>query len=261
MTQHNYAQYNHQGKNSETENQYKTGLELLKKQQPKEAIPALNKAVKLDASFDEAKSSLEDAVEALNWSNWYFCRNCGKFVRPEKGYPWVEIDDFCPRCGNSVPTQKEVLISHVEIAVKLVFFGIFPLLVFIFCGMPYWQHVYPYSVKIVWSRIIDGIITAANFTLIVHVFLVMINDPWAYSLTSIKNLLNPLQNSPLYFLAEISILFLLMYLYFLLILTPILTIHKKGLWKDRKHQKSIILYTSMFVGLIVIIRVASGAAY
>lgn len=243
------------------EEQYKRGLELLKKQKPKEAIQALNMALMLDPSSQEAKLVLKDATEALEWSSCCFCQNCAKLLTPKTGYPWIEIDQFCPRCGQPVSTQKEVLISYAELIIKLVLFGIFPIGVLIFCGMPIWRYVYPYGMAIAWNRLTDGILLAAQLTLLVHVFLVVINDPWAHSLSAINYLLSPLGNSPLYFLAALLILFLVMYLYFFLLLTPILAIHKRGLWKDKKHHKPIFLYSLILVGLIAIIRIASGVIY
>jgi len=249
----------HNNKIHEAEKHFKKGIDLLKKQKPREAIPSLNMALKLNPSLGEAKLALEDAIEGLKWNTWHFCRKCGKFITPKRGYPLVEIEGFCSRCGQSTPAVKEELISQVELVAKLVSFGIFPIVVFIFCGMPNWQHIYPYRVGYAWNPLTGGIIRAAQFTPIVILFLIVINDPLAFSISEpFDYLFGPLVDSPLYLFAAFSFLFLIVYLYFLLLLTPIVTIHKKGLWRSKKHQKNILLYTSIFVGLIATIRIASG---
>lgn len=249
----------HNNKIHEAEKHFKKGINLLKKQKPREAIPSLNMALKLNPSFEEAKLALKDAVEGSKWNTRHFCRKCGKLITPKRGYPLVEIEGFCPTCGQSTPAIKEEIISHIELVVKLISFGIFPIVVFIFCGMPNWQHIYPYRAGYAWNTLAGGIIRAAQFTPIVILFLIVINDPLAFSISEpLDYLFGPLVDSPLYLFAAFSFLFLIVYLYFLLLLTPIVTIHKKGLWRSKKHQKNILLYTSIFVGLIATIRIASG---
>lgn len=262
QTKRKSANNMHNNKIHEAENHLKKGIDLLKKQKPREAIPSLNMALKLNPSLEEAKLALKDAIEGLKWNTWHFCRKCGKLITPNRGYPLVEIEGFCPRCGQSTPTMKEELISQVELVAKLVSFGIFPVVVFIFCGMPNWRYIYPYGVGYAWNSLAAGIIRAAQFTPIVILFLIVINDPLAFSISKpLDYLFGPLVDSPLYLFAALPFLFLIMYLYFLLLLTPIITIHKKGLWRSKKHQKTILLYTSIFVGLITTIRIASGVLY
>jgi len=245
----------------ESREHFEAGLSFLKNQNPSKAVPELQKATILDPTFKEAKIALSEARESLNWNSYYFCPKCGKFIEPDKEYPQLDIKGFCPRCLTIVPTRKELIINHAEIATKLVLFGVLPILIFFFCGIPYPQHTPPYRISIRWSRLSTGIISALTFTPAVYLFLMLINDPWAYTLGGINWMINSIQNPSLYFLAATAFLFLIMYIYFLLLLTPIMTLHKRGMWRRKKHQKKLFLYTSLYTAFILLIRASSGVFY
>lgn len=245
----------------ESRKHFEAGVELLKKQNPHKAIPELLKAVTLDPSFEKARTVLEEAKESITWNSYYFCPNCGKFIEPNEAYPEVKISGICPRCQAKVPTWKELVINYAEISIKLLMFGILPILILIFCGMPYMQHNPPHGITIKWSPLPLGVITALTFTPIVFLFLLLINDPYGYSLGTISLMLNSINNPILYLLAAIIFLYLIMYIYFFLLLTPILALHKKGIWRKSEHQKRILLCTSLYTSLIILVRAISGVLY
>ena len=240
---------------------FDTALESLKRQKPDKAIPELLQALKLNPLFEEAKNALEEALESIEWTSFYFCPKCGKYIRPEKQYPELRISTICPRCGASLPTKREMILNYIEFSLKLIAFGMLPILILIFCGMPYIQHSPPYSITIKWSPLPLGIISALTFTPAIFLFLLLINDPEAYTLGFIASTLNSIENPILRFITSALFLFLTMYVYFFLIFTPMITMHPSGLWMRRNHQKKIVICSFLFTGLIIIIRTSSGVFY
>lgn len=236
---------------------YEAGIEFLRKQKPKEAIFHLKKALEINPHFKEAQEALEDASEALKWNTQYFCKKCGKLVLPNTPYPYLTIDGYCPRCGEYVPTIKEEIISAVEIILKLALYGIFPLLIFWFCGIPNFQ-VFPERgiVTSDWNDLTDGIFMAAAFTPLMLLIMLFLNNPYLLTLLN-AYMFRPFQGFS-YYVVSVLFLFFVVYLYFFSVLTPFFAMHKKGLWKNKTHQKQILIFTMIFAGLIVIIRMASG---
>lgn len=236
---------------------YDIGLQLLKEQKPAEAILYLQKAVKINHQLKEAKNALEDVLEALSWNASYFCRKCGKAIFPNSSYPFLNIDGFCPKCGESVPTQKEMVISALEVGLKLFFFGIFPILIFLFCGVPNYQFIpRKGTVEVTWNDLTDGIFQAMAFTPIMLFIMILINDPdliWKIN----YYMFSPFQGQA-YFIVGLLFLFFVIYIYFFILLTPIIALHKKGLWKTKEHQKKMLIYTAIFAGIIAVIRVSFG---
>lgn len=245
---------------------YNEGLELLKQQKPREALSFLKKAFDLDRDSEEVRRSLTDAQEGLKWNVAYFCRTCGAFIRPEKEYPTLKINGFCPRCGNSVPTQKEDIISFTELAVKALLIGIFPLLIFVFAGMPNFQISPNMVIGARWNALSDGIFLSLSFTPLV-VILQVLFDPQGIGLWwlnyHIGGVFEPLKNIHilLYFASQVFLLFVALYTYFFVMLTPMFALHKKGKWKERKHQKQLIIYASLIVIVIAAFRASSGIFY
>lgn len=237
--------------------EYENGIRLLSKQKPKEALRHLKKALELNPHFEEAKHALDDALEALTWNAWYFCKKCGKLILPNSLYPYLTIDGYCPRCGEFAPTFKEEIISVVEIAVKIALFGIFPILVFIFCGIPSLQLIpKKMTVEVDWYPLTDGIFMAANLTPLIMLLMLFLNDP--YLLQETNYLLFGKLDDASYFIAGSLFFFMIMYLYFFVLLTPFFTLHKRGLWKSRVHQKQILIFTAIFVGVILVARMSFG---
>jgi phage FluMu protein Com len=237
--------------------EYETGIRLLRKQKPREAISHIKKALEINPRFKKAQEALEDASEALTWNARYFCRKCGKLVLPNSQYPYLTIDSYCPRCGEYVPTIKEEIISAAEIILKLALFGIFPLLVFWFCGMPNFQ-VFPERgiVASDWNDLTDGVFMAAAFTPFMLIIMLLLNNPYLLTILN-AFMFRPFQGFS-YYIAAVFFLFFVIYLYFFFILTPFFAMHKKGLWRNKMHQKQVLIFTAIFVGFIVIIRMASG---
>lgn len=243
------------GKSALTE--YEIGIEFLRKQKLKEAIFHIKKALEINPHFKEAKETLEDASEALKWNTRYFCSKCGKLVLPNSPYPYLTIDGYCPRCGEYVPTIKEEIISAAEIILKLALFGIFPILVLWFCGMPNFQ-VFPERGVVTsdWNDLTDGIFTAAAFTPLMLLIMLFLNNPYLLTLLN-AYLFRPFQGFS-YFIVGVFFLFFVVYVYFFLMLTPFFAMHPKGLWKNKEHQKQILIFTLIFASFIVILRMASG---
>jgi len=237
--------------------EYEDGIRLLSKQKPREAIYHIKKALELNPHFEEAKQALEDALEALTWNAWHFCKKCGKLILPNSLYPYLTIDGYCPKCGEFAPTFKEEIISIAEIALKIALFGIFPILIFIFCGMPNLQLIpKKMIVEPEWYDLTDGIFMAANLTPIMLLLMLLFNDP---ELTrEINFFLFGKFSDTAYFIAASLFFFVIMYLYFFVLLTPFFTLHKKGMWKSKPHQKQILIYTAIFVGVILILRMSFG---
>ena len=244
--------------NQKGKGKYQKGIELLKEQKPADAIPYLSEAVQVNPDLQDAKISLQEAKEGLEWNVWHFCKECGKLILPNKGYPLVDINGFCSRCGSSVNTQREVFIGAAEILIKMILFGIFPILVFIFCGMPNYQLIPEKGiVAAAYNDLTDGTFSAAAFTPLLLALMSAINDPWA--LAKLNGLLfSRLQSTPFYFLGAILFLFLAIYLYFFLLLTPFVTIHRRTQWRSKQHQKLILICTIILFALVMAPRIASG---
>lgn len=224
------------------------GIELLKEQKPREAIKRLMKAVELNPQLKEARTAFEEAMESLKWNAACFCRNCGKLLLPRSEYPVFQIDEFCPRCGEPVSVIKEQIIAFAELALKFLLFGIFPISVFLFCGVTA-------------TPLYEGIRSALTFTPIVLALLFLYDDPNARSIQEFNYYTFASLPSPLDFITALLFLFLLLYLYCLLMFTPMVTIHKIGFWKKGEHQKRILAISLAYTGIIGLIRVASGTIY
>ena len=238
------------------------GMELLKMGQPKEAAKRLMKALELKPNFPEARYALEEALEALNWNSFYFCSECGKLALPKSNYPWLQIDGFCPRCGNSLPTKKEELFAFAEIAIKAVLFGVFPIVAFLFCAIPYVQVDPQLKIaRVMWSALYDGLYMAATFTPIVLIFLHLFDDPQGYTIRNFNHYTFASLPTPMDFVATLLFFLVLIYFYFLVMLTPIVSLHKLGTWKSKKHQKTVWTLTLIYWGTIALIRIFSGAIF
>ena len=241
---------------------FSKGMELLKMGKPREAAKRLMKALELNPDFPEARYALEEALEALNWNSFYFCNECGKLALPKSSYPWLQIDGFCPRCGNSLPTKKEELLAFTELAVKAVLFGIFPVVTFLFCAIPYLQLDPQLKiVKVMWNAFYDGLYMAATFTPIVLIGLYLFGDPEGYTLRNFNYYTFASLPTPIDFVAALLFFLVLVYLYFLLMLTPIISLHKIGMWKSKEHQKTVWTFTLIYWGIIALIRISFGATY
>jgi len=251
-----------QSSNEKARQQFCRGQTLLKEKKPKEAIPLLKESLRINPSDRETQAALQDALEALNWSTTYFCQNCGGFIKPERDYPEIKFDGLCPRCGHGISTRLEKTIGFTELSLKLIMFAIFPMVTLVFCIFPMWTYKWGgfyYKLAPILSVIYAAINLTPAFILLLHAF-----DPTGESstlaLSSIYEFLSPLErvHPALFFTAEILILFIVIYLSLLFILTPIIYIHRKGYWKNKQHQKRIIIITSIYVALVVLRRVTSG---
>jgi len=238
------------------------GIELLKEQKPREAIKPLRRALELAPYLEEAREALEEAMESLEWNVAHFCKKCGKLVLPHSEYPLLLIDGFCPRCGNAVNTKKEEFIAFAELAVKLILFGIFPIVAFIFCGMPHrLLNIKTLAVEVTWYALYDGLQMALTLTPIVIALLFLYNDPNANIIRNFNHYTFASLPSPFDFITAFLFFFLLVYLYCLIVLTPIVSLHKIGQWRSKEHQKKILKLSLAYVGIIGLIRVACGAIY
>jgi hypothetical protein len=246
---------------SEAEEAYEKGVELLTLGKPSKAIPLLEKSLKLN-SKEEVKSALLEAKNGLMWSSPKFCVKCKKLVEPTSQYPNLEYDGFCPRCGQELNFDKELAISYLEFFTKLIFFGIYIVAVLVFCAMPNPQLTLT-GIWVIWNRLVSGVVLAISFTPIVTMFLILINDPWGVSLRYlIFGFFDPLgSNPPLYFVASVLVLGVTIYLYFFLLFTPFLAVHKKRMWISWKHQKKLLIYTAIFCGIVIVPRIASRVFY
>lgn len=244
------------------EQQYRQGLKLLKEQKPKDAIRLLREALELNPSHKEAQSALREASEGLSWSKAYFCDNCGSLVTPEKEYPRINFAGFCLRCGREISTRREIAIGLAELFTKLILFAIFPVATFIFSVFPVWTYGGGFF-RMEMTNVLSAIFTAISFTPF-FILLLLIFDPHGGFLThayySLFDFMQPLTalHPLLFFTAEIGILFAAIYLSLLFLLTPIFYIHRKGYWKNKKHQKIILIVTSIFIALVVLRRLSMG---
>jgi len=224
------------------------GIELLKEQKPREAIKRLMKALELNPQLKEARTAFEEAMESLKWNTAYFCKNCGKLLLPRSEYPMFQIDEFCPRCGRPASVIKEEIIAFAELALKFLLFGIFPIAVLLFCGVTR-------------TPVYEGIRSALTFTPVVLALLFLYDDPNAKSIQEFNYYTFASLPSPIDFTMALLFLFFLVYLYCLFMFTPIVTIHKIGLWKKREHQRKILAISLAYTGVVGLIRVACGAIY
>jgi len=246
----------------DAENAYNKGVEFLTLGKPSKAIPFLQEALKLNFGREEVKSALSEARSGLMWSSPKFCSKCKKLLEPISEYPYLKYENFCPRCGETQSFDKEEFISVMEFSTKLIFFGVYILLLLIFCAIPNLQLTLT-GIWYLWNPLVNGVFLAISFSPIVVMFFVLINDPWGSSLSSINlQFFAPLRSSPPLYLA-VSILLLLttVYLYFFFLLTPFLAVHRKRTWISVKHQKKLLMYTSIFCGFIIFVRMACGVFY
>jgi len=242
--------------------EYDRGVRLLTLGKPSKAIPFLEKALELNSEMEEAKSALSEAKSGLIWSSPRFCSKCQKLLEPVSEYPHTKYEDFCPRCGEIQGFDKEALIGIVEIFTKLVFFGVYIVAVLFFLAMPDFQLVSTIWI-LAWNRLADGVFLAMSFIPMVIAFFVLTNDPWGNSLSFINfAVFDPLRsNPPLYLAASILLLVASVYLYFFFMLTPFLAVHRKGMWVTARHQKKILICTSVFCGFVIAVRMVNGVFY
>jgi phage FluMu protein Com len=241
---------------------YKKGVEFLKLGKPLKAIPLLEKALESEPKFEEANFALHEAKKGLLWGSPQFCHDCGKLLEPLSEYPYLKFEEFCPKCGEIQNLEKEEIISAFEVLTKMVLFGVLGILLLIFCAMPNLQLTFT-GIWYLWNHLSEGIFLAMNYTPIIIVFLILINDPWGFTISKINfHVFVPLRNNPaLYFAVSVLFLIFVVYVYFFLLLTPFLAICRKNLWKTWSHQKKLLVYTLIFSGFIVLVRIASGVFY
>lgn len=237
--------------------QYHKGLDLLRNKRQMEAIPFLKAAHELDPTHKKAQVALQGALESVNWNTAYFCEICGGFLKPKKDYPEITFDDFCPSCGHT-PTSsyREKAIGFAELMTKAILLGMFPIATFIFCVFPTWTYKGGgfYMEQI---TVIAAIYLGANLTPL-FILITRAIDPTGLLMdrffNATLNSLAPLNTIHpfLFSMVEILILFLVIYLSFLFILTPIFYMHRKGYWRTKTHQKNILLITLIFVVIVVV---------
>jgi len=261
MCQHNSNQVSSK-EVEKAEQQYHLGLEFLKKQKPNEAIRFLNAAVELNPSHEEAQTALRGASEGLNWNRAYFCEECGGFVKPEKDYPLIKFDGVCQRCGQTVSTRFERTIGNAELFTKILLFGMFPAATLIFAVIPMWiSRSGAFILDL--PPLLSAIPTGMSLTPFFFVLLSTL-DPTGTLLDQmyygIFESIQPLETiHPLLFLAaETVILFAAIYLCLLFLFTPTFYIHRKGFWKNKKRQKTLLLITSMCIVIVVLWRLSVG---
>ncbi|MEW6222447.1 MAG: tetratricopeptide repeat protein [Candidatus Hadarchaeota archaeon] len=99
---------------SDAVSNYMMGLELMKKGHAKEAIPYLEKVLKISPRHTGAKVLLDDAKASLKWTRRYFCTHCGRLLPKSDEQEGArgsgrEIDLFCPKCHHrtSLKTQTK----------------------------------------------------------------------------------------------------------------------------------------------------------
>ncbi|MEM2874781.1 MAG: hypothetical protein QW567_01985 [Candidatus Hadarchaeales archaeon] len=95
---------------SDVVSDYMTGLELMKRARPKDAIPYLEKVLKANPGHTGARVLLDDAKESLKWTQRYFCTHCGRMfpiAGEPKGKVSEDLQKFCPWCHHrtSLSTQ------------------------------------------------------------------------------------------------------------------------------------------------------------
>ena len=243
---------------------YCKGIKFLALGKPAKAISLLEKALKLNFEMEEAKSALSEAKSGLSWSSPKFCSKCQKLLEPTSEYPILQYEGFCPRCGQAQSFNKEVLINMMELFTKLIFFGVYILALLFFVAMPNTQLLPSGLVWVAWNPLAEGVFLSASFTPIFITFFLLTNDPWGnYSLRLINfTFFEPLLNNhPLYLAASILLLITSVYLFFFLMLTPFLTVHRKGMWMEAKHQKRLLICTFIVCGFIIAMRMVNSVFY
>jgi len=241
---------------------YEKGIMLLEEGKISEAVEALKKALELKPDFKEARFVLHELEEAEKWNVKHFCRKCGKLLTPSSEFPWLRFTNFCPNCGQIVNLGREEMIALGELFIKFISFGPFLLFLLIFCAIPFRQATLT-GIWRLWNPLIDGILLAVTFTPIVVIVLLIIGDPWGSGVRQVYfATFNPLKSFPhLFFVVSLILLFIAIYLYYFLLLTPFLAMHKKGVWRSRKNHKKILKYSIFFFGFIVFVRILSGIFY
>jgi len=246
----------------EAEHYFQRGLELLKKQKPHQAIPMLQTALKLDPTHKDAQTIFQDANESLKWNVAHFCQNCGAFIKPEGTFPFnLEIREHCSTCGSPVPTaRKERIISFTENVVKFLLIGPFPILVLYFIGIPNFVLDTVGQIGFRYRPIPEGLVRSISLTPIITLLLITIDpkrggaDLLYEAVFNIGSILTPLKNIHfiIYFASALLLVFAFLYIYFLVMLTPIFAAHRKGQWKQWKHQRLVILFAFAFVLLVTV---------
>jgi len=241
---------------------YKLGIrELNEYRNISKAIQYFEEALALNPYLEKAKFAIQEAKEGLKWKPAIFCEKCGKLQTPKSEYPSLDFESFCQNCGNPVNLNREKYIGIGELVTKLISFGTFLVFILIFLAMPNLQ-VTTEGIFLLWNSILDGVFLALTLTPVVILFLIVINDPWAFTFYKIKAFLEgPKGNMPLRLISGLLVLFAALYTYFFLLLTPFLAMHKKGIWRSIKHQKKVLKYTLIIFGLILTIRFLSGVFY
>ncbi len=241
---------------------FENGMNFLREGRILKAEECFLEALKWKSDFDRAKFVLREIQEGKKWSVKHFCGNCGKLIIPESSYPHLTFSSYCPSCGKSINMLKEEFIAIIEFLTKIVAFGVFLPVLIIFCCLPFRQATMN-GIWYLWNPLLDGVFSALSFTPVVIITLLLINDPWGFSLKNIHAFIFDFvkDNPAACFLASSTILFIALYVYFFFLLTPFLAVHRRGSWRDIKHQKRVLFYTFFFFGLIMVIRVGAGVFY
>ncbi|MEM0095631.1 MAG: hypothetical protein QW660_03230 [Candidatus Bathyarchaeia archaeon] len=245
-----------------TAKEFEKGMNYLRKGKISEAEKCFSELLKWKPDFEEVAFVLKEIKESRNWSAKNFCGNCGKLLIPETDYPHLAFSSYCPNCGQTINISKEEYIAIFEFLTKIVAFGVFLPILIVFCSIPFRQGTMT-GIWYLWNPLLDGIFSAISFTPIVIIILLLVNDPWGFSLKNIHDEIYNFAsgNFALLFFISALLLFMVIYIYFLFLLTPFLAIHRKGFWKSGKHQKRLLLCTLLFFGLIIVIRIGAGVFY
>jgi len=261
MSQHNSNQVSRK-EVEKAEQQYHLGLKFLKKQEPNEAIRFLNATIELNPSHEEAQTALRGASEGLNWNRAYFCEKCGGLVKPDKDYPLIDFDGVCHRCGHKVSTQFERTIGNAELFIKILLFGMFPVATLVFAVIPVWVSKSG-SFILELPPLLSAIPESMSLTPFFFVLLSIL-DPTGTLLDQmyygIFESIQPLEtiHPLLFFAAETVILFVAIYLCLLFLFTPTFYVHRKGFWKNKKRQKTLLLITSACIAIPFLSRLLAG---
>jgi hypothetical protein len=240
----------------------KDGMSFLRAGKISEAEECFREALKWKQNVDKALFVLNEIQEGKKWSAKCFCGNCGKLIVPEDSYPRLTFSSFCPNCGRSVDTSKEEFIALFEFLTKIVAFGVFLPILIIFCCIPFRQATMS-GIWYLWNPLLDGIFSAMSFTPIIIVTLLLIGDPWGFTLQHMHALIFNFakNNFAARFLISASLLFIVLYIYFFLLLTPFFAAHRRGLWRSMAHQKKLLFYTFLIFVIIMLIRIGAGVFY
>lgn len=245
-----------------TAGEFENCMNYLRKGKISEAEKCFSELLKWKLDFERAAFVLKEIRESRNWSVKHFCENCGKLLIPETDYPHLTFSSYCPNCGQAINLSKEEYIAIFEFLTKIIAFGVFLPILIVFCSIPFRQGTMT-GIWYLWNPLLDGIFSAISFTPIVIIILLLVNDPWGFSLKNVHDTIYNFAggNFALRFFISALLLFALIYIYFLFLLTPIFAIHRKGCWKSGKHQKRLLLYTLLFFGMIIVIRIGAGVFY